>query len=258
MRKIICSVFLLACFATTFVQPAAVQAQEMTDAERTAIEQVVRDYILSHPEIIPEAIEIWQRDQQALRDQEVMKALVANKSRMEADGFSLVLGNPEGDVTIVEFFDYRCPYCVRAHKDTDRLLSEDPGVRLVLKQYPIKDEPGKAPASSTAARVMTAATKMNPLLASVLHNKLYEFGGSFEIEDVMNAAASVGFDMAELQAELVKPWIIENLRDNFALARELEVTGTPAFFVGDQILRGAMGYEAMKDAVAQSRSKSAD
>jgi len=258
MRKLLCSVFVMVCFATSFVHPTAPQAQDVSAAERAEIEQIVREYILSHPEIIPEAIEIWQRDQQALRDQEVKKALIANKSRMEADGFSLVLGNPQGDVTIVEFFDYRCPYCVRAHKDMDRLLSEDPGVRLVLKQYPIKDEPGKAPASSTAARVMTVATKINPLLASVLHGKLYEFAGNFEIEDVMNSAASVGFDMTQLQAELIKPWVIENLRDNFALARELEVTGTPAFFIGDQILRGAMGYDAMKDAVAQSRAKSSD
>ena len=105
---------------------------------------------------------------------------------------------------------------------------------------------------------MTVATKMNPLLASALHNKLYAFEGDFEIEDIMTSAQSVGLDMAELQAEMVKPWIIENLRDNFALARELDVTGTPAFFVGDQILRGAMGYEAMKDAVAQSRAKASD
>ena len=126
------------------------QAQDegFSEEQERAIEAIVRDYILSHPEIIPEAVRILQERQRAQRGEMRLATIIENRAEIENDGISPELGNPNGDVTIVEYYDYRCPFCVRSHPNIIRLLAEDANLRVVFKQFPVKDEPGSPPVSS--------------------------------------------------------------------------------------------------------------
>lgn len=229
-------------------------AQEMSESERLAIEEVVRNYILEHPEILPEAIAILQARQAAIQQEQMTTAVIANHEQLINDGYSVVGGNPDGDVTIVEFYDYRCPYCVQTHADVERLLASDPNLRIVYKQFPIKDEPGQPPVSLTAARMAQAIAKQGITMFNEFHDKLMSFNASMTIEQLGQAAASLGADMVKLQADMQDPAMLDGFRSSFAVANEIGINGTPTFVIGDQVLVGVAGYDAMKAAVDKARA----
>lgn len=232
-------------------------AQNMNDAEKKAIEEIVRNYILEHPEIIPEAVSILQARQEAIKQAEMTAAVIANQDKILNDGFSIVAGNPNGDITLVEFYDYRCPYCVQSHSDVKRLLADDPNLRIIYKQFPIKDRQGEEPVSLTAARMSQAISLQGIFLFEAFHDKVMGFNTQMTIEDLGRAASEIGVDMTRLQADIQSPAILDGIRDNFALAREIGITGTPAFVVGDTVLDGAQGFDNMKAAISAARAAKA-
>jgi protein-disulfide isomerase len=251
--KVISLVLFLSLSIMAFNSQAMAQSK-MSDAEIKAIEEVVRNYILENPEIIPEAVTILQARQQAVQQQEISAAIIANQDKLLNDGFSIVTGNPEGDVTLVEFYDYRCPYCVQSHGDVKRLIAADPNLRVVYKQFPVKDRQGEEPVSLTAARMSQAIANQGLYLFKEFHDRVMGFNTKMTIEDLGSVASEIGVDMTRLQIDIQAPRILDGIRENYALAREIGVTGTPAFVVGTKVLSGAVGFDKMKAAIDEVRA----
>lgn len=193
----------------------------------------VRAYLLDHPEILPEAMD-------RLRARENSQVVVANRAAIETPFAGAWAGARDGDVTLVEFFDYACTYCRRSNADVDRLLKEDPKLKVVWREWPVL-----GPDSEAAARASLGAAQAGKFRA--FHDALYAAGRPTP-EAVAQAQAAVG--VASLAPDAAKA----ELGRNFQLANVLRATGTPTFVVGDRILQGAVGYDMLKAAVAEARA----
>jgi protein-disulfide isomerase len=204
--------------------------------DRAAIERIVREYILSHPEILPEAME-------NLRSRDVAKAIAANRTAIETPFAGAWEGSANPDVTIVEFFDYNCGYCRAALPDVDRLLAADKRVRIVYREFPVL-----GPDSESAARMSLAAAKAGKYAA--FHRAVYAAGRP-EPRAVERIAKGLGIDTGFASDPAAQAEITANLN----LARPLGLSGTPSWVIGDRVLSGSVGYDALKDAVAAARAR---
>ncbi len=208
------------------------QAEDLTEDD---VNQMVRNYILENPEIIMEAIGILQEREQAAQQ--------ASENQLLADAGDLLVrtakdpvgGNPDGDITLVEFFDYNCGYCKRASETVKALTEANPNLRVVYKEWPILSE-----TSVTAARVGLAINELYPDQYQTYHDALLARPGALrQNSEVWEVVDSLGLDRAELEEETKADWVQQNLASNRALAQQLNITGTPTFVVGTEILRGA-------------------
>jgi protein-disulfide isomerase len=204
--------------------------------DRAAIEKIVRDYILSHPEILPEAME-------NLRAREVAKVVSINRKAIETPFAGAWEGAADADVTVVQFFDYNCSYCRASMADIDKLLAADKRVRIVYRDFPVL-----GPESESAARISIAAAKAGKYAA--FHRAVYAAGRP-EPRAVERIAKGLGIDLAFAADPAAQTEIDANLN----LARPLGMTGTPSWVIGDKVLSGAVGYDALKEAVAAARAK---
>ncbi|HEX8483107.1 MAG TPA: DsbA family protein [Allosphingosinicella sp.] len=195
----------------------------------------VRDYLLENPEILPEAMD-------RLRQREAAKMISANRAALETPFAGAWAGASDGDVVLVEFFDYACGFCRKSNADVDRLLREDPKLKVVWREWPVL-----GPDSETAARASLAAAQAGRF--KPFFDTLFASGRPTP-EALARARSGLGL-AADLPAEVADG----ELTKNFQLARGLEATGTPTFIVGDQILQGAVGYEALRDAIKEAREK---
>lgn len=214
--------------------PAAVSA-----ADKAAIEKIVHDYIMANPEIIPQAVE-------KLQAKRISTVIDANRDAIEKPYAGAWEGAAQGDVTVVEFFDYACGYCRAALPDLARLVAEDKGVRVVYRELPILSEQ-----STDAAKLSLLAAERGQYMP--FHRALYG-AGRVTRESMLAAAAKVGIDGKAAQAALAGNRYDAELQSNIALAQKLQASGTPTFVIGDQLLNGAVGYQALKDAVAAARA----
>jgi len=208
-------------------------------ADRAKIETVVRDYILAHPEIIPEAME-------RLRSNEMAKAVSDNRKDIETPYAGAWAGAADGDVTLVEFFDYSCGYCRAAAPTIERLMAEDKKLKVVYRELPILGEQ-----SVQAARVALAAADNGHYAA--FHNAMYAHDEVTKTT-ILDAGAKAGLDKAKVQAILAAPGSSDEFAKNVTLAQALNARGTPLFVVGDQALHGDVGYDALKAAIAKTRA----
>ena len=248
LRPRLASLAVLAAVAIASPSVSAQQSSPVVDpAQKEAIEQVVRDYIRAHPEIVVEALDAYQ----AKKDEEERSAkaqtLTSRAEEIFRSASSPVIGNAQGDVTLVEFFDYQCGYCKRAQPDLERLVKQDSGLKVVLKEFPIL-----GPASVTAARASLAAQKQDKYLD--FHTKLMGFKGPLTDEVVYTVAGQVGLDLDKLKRDMNDPSVVSELRDNMDLAQKLGVQGTPAFVINDQIIPGAVGFDALKSQIDKDRA----
>jgi protein-disulfide isomerase len=241
----------MAAVAALVIAMPAVQAQQSTPAvdpvQKEAIEQVVRDYIRAHPEVIVQALDDYQAKKDADERAAQGQSLSSKAEQIFRSPSSPVIGNPKGDVTLVEFFDYQCGYCKRSQPDLERLMKADSGLRVVLKEFPIL-----GPASVTAARASLAAQKQDKYLD--FHNKLMGFKGQLTDDVVYSVAGQVGLDLDKLKKDMNDPSVVAELRDNMDLAQTLGVQGTPAFVINDQIIPGAVGFDALKSQIDKDRA----
>lgn len=224
--------------------PAAAQA---SSTEREKIEAVIRDYLLANPEIVMEALEELDRRAEAQANADRARALSESRAELEEDPDAPVLGNPEGDVVVVEFFDYQCGYCKQVAEPLRRLLEEDSGVRLVMKEFPIL-----GPASLQGARAALAAARQG--LYEEFHWALMDHRGQLSEARVLEIAEASGLDLERLRADMRDPAIEAKLRNNYRLAERLDIRGTPAFVVGDTLLPGAVPLERLRQIVAEVRA----
>ena len=242
--------FLAAALAILFAlsgiaAPASAQQNEtLTDQAKT--EQIIHDYLLAHPEVILEAVEKYQKQQEQASAQKQAQALVDRREELLHAAADPVIGNPNGDVTIVEFFDYRCPYCKSVAGTFVDLYEKDGKVRFVLKEFPIL-----GPESEFAAKAALAAQKQGKYRE--LHMALMAFKGKLTEADVMRLATDSGLDAIRLAQDMETPDITESIARNHALAEALGVRGTPAFVIGDQLVPGAMSVDELRQRIAAAR-----
>jgi protein-disulfide isomerase len=215
-------------------------------SERAKIEQIIHDYLLAHPEVILESVEKYQAQQEKAAADRQARALVERRDDLAHAPGSPVLGNPNGDVTVVEFFDYRCPYCKSvAHSFID-LFEQDGNVRFVLKEFPIL-----GPESEFAAKAALAAVKQGKYRE--FHLALMDFKGKVTNDDVRRLAAQVGLDVAQLERDMESPAVIDEINRNVELGETIGVRGTPAFVIGDELIPGAIAVEEMQRRIAAAR-----
>ena len=241
----------LAVLAAVAIASPSVSAQQSTPAvdpaQKEAIEQVVRDYIRAHPEIVVEALDAYQAKKDEEERSAQTKTLTSRADEIYRSASSPVIGNAQGDVTLVEFFDYQCGYCKRAQPDLERLVKEDGGLKVVLKEFPIL-----GPASVTAARASLAAQKQGKYLD--FHTKMMGLKGQLTDQVIYDTAQQVGLDVDKLKQDMNDPSVVAELRANMDLAEALGVQGTPAFVINDQIIPGAVGFDALKSQIDKDRA----
>lgn len=241
----------LALLGTLAVAPAA-QAQNavFNEQQKQAIGDVVRDYLLKNPELLAEVIgELEKRQAEAQRTAQASAVQETQQTLLNAP-HSFVAGNPSGDVTLVEFFDYNCGYCKKALADLQTLMKSDPKLRVVLKDFPVL-----GPDSVEASRVALAVK--NQLEGQKLfdyHVKVLETRGRVNGERAMAAAKEMGVDIAKLKKDMESPEQRTALQENMALGDKLNLTGTPAFIIGEVVIPGAVGIEPLKQVVDNVRS----
>ncbi|WP_232475865.1 DsbA family protein [Flavisphingomonas formosensis] len=210
------------------------------DPKQAALEQAIHDYILNHPEIIPEAME-------RLRAKEMAKTIGENRAAIETPFAGAWAGAKDGDVTLIEFSDYSCGYCRASVADVDKLLAEDKRLKVVWREIPILGDK-----SEQAARLGLSAARQGRFLD--FHRLMYATGvpDKLSMEKVQN---TVGMDPAKTAKDIVDPAVQSELDHNVDLARTLGISGTPTFIIGDRLLSGAVGYAALKQAIEDARAK---
>jgi len=234
-----------------YVSHLSAQENKPTTLNKSEIESIVRAYILGHPEIIPEAIEILQ-DRERMAEQEALKFAISSKKHLiENDGFSMVGGNPNGDVTITEFYDYRCPFCSRSHADVLRLIEEDKNLRVVYKQFPVKDRPGEPQISLKASQMAVSANRQGKF-KEFHHMAIMEGTGLTDLK-LRVIAKNLDLDKEQLKTDMEDPEVIDQIRKNMMLARDLGITGTPTFVIGNEVIVGARGYDLLKQTIDRTR-----
>ena len=227
-------------------EPSIISAQGGVPATAD-IEKIVHDYLIKNPEIMIEvqtALETKRAQQEQVAQ---AAALKGSKAEIFESGEDAVLGNPNGDVTVVEFFDYNCGYCRRAVTDMQELISKDPNVRFVLKELPIL-----GPDSVKAHIVAQAFKNLMPEKYSEFHLALLGAGHADEASAI-SLAVALGADEAKLRAGMDSPVIGKHFEKNTNLAQSLAINGTPAYVVMDTIIPGALGYDALAEKVANVR-----
>ncbi len=211
----------------------------------------IRTYLLAHPEVILEAIERWQAAQQKAVQESQARRIGAVWPELVDDGFSPVIGPQDAPVTVVEYYDYRCPYCRRAHRDGKRLLKEFAGrIRYIFKQFPVIDRPGEPAISAFASKGAVAAHRQGCFPA--YHDALMEARGGLSRERILKLAEKAGCDIARLERDIADPAIADYLRQTIAHAHAIGIAGTPTYVINRRLLEGAVGWEQLRKAVADS------
>jgi protein-disulfide isomerase len=236
------------CFAVMAVGAAAMpaRADDFTAAQKTQIDKMIHDYLLSHPEVLIEAVQKADDKMKADAHDKAVSALADKKQEVFNDPTSPTAGNPHGDVTLVEFFDYRCPYCKQVEPSLEKVLADDKKLRFVYKEFPVL-----GPVSTTAARAALAAKKQGKYDA--FHRAMMAAKGQISDQTVMDVAGSVGLDIVQLKRDMSSPEVDKTLKADMALADALDISGTPAFIVGNTIIPGAVGVDDLKQAIAEAR-----
>lgn len=227
--------------------PAHAQAVPPVDeAQRQMIESVVQDYLLNNPEIILQSLQAMKEREEKAAAAAAAKALIDHREELVNDKNSPVGGNPKGDVTVVEFFDYQCGYCKSVQADVIGLMKADSNVRFVYKEFPIL-----GPASVIAAKAALAARAQGKY--EELHNGLMAHRGQLDEPTIMRLAKSVGLDTDRLKKDMEDDKVTAQLGAVRRLAEALRINGTPAFVIGDELAPGALRLDDLKTLVQQAR-----
>jgi protein-disulfide isomerase len=228
------------------IAAAAPVSAQFDAKERRSIEDIVREYILNNPEIISEAIGRLRERERVAREQSQRQALATSAARLYKNPLTPENGNPNGDVVVVEFFDYQCGYCKRVFPTFMKILESDRKLRVLWKELPIL-----GPVSRYAARAAMAADKQGKYFE--YHVALMELRGRLNEKRVLSTAQSIGIDMKRLARDMAAPEIEKYLDETQALATALGINGTPAFLFGDQLVPGAIDEARMRALIAAAR-----
>ncbi|MGH6931531.1 MAG: DsbA family protein [Dongiaceae bacterium] len=239
----------------TMSEPAATDQSGTTAApiatempsDPAALEKFIHDYLLAHPEVIIESVQLFQVEQERLKAELAAKSLVDRRQELVYAPNSPVVGDPDGDVAVVEFFDYQCPYCkVMANNKFMETLEQDGNIRIVFKEFPIL-----GPESEYAARAALAAHRQGKYRE--LHQAFMAFKGKMKFEDVIKIAEEHGLDIEQLKKDMESQEVAQELADNHALAKAVGISGTPAFIINDELFPGAVDMSEIMKRIAAAR-----
>jgi len=246
-------IFLLACFVASIliapVHPVRAADSGFTPDQRKQIIEIIRDALKTDPTILRDAFTALQASDAAREEADTKARIAAQHSALVANARDPVAGNPSGDVTVVEFYDPRCPYCRRMLPAIESLLQKDHGVRLVYKDIPVLGA-----ASLTETRAILAAQKQGGYLK--MQAALMSNAADPSPEMIHDTAKSVGLDPVRLAADMNGHAVSDKIQENVTLAHALKVDGTPIFVVGDSMIPGAVDQSALEEAIAAARKKS--
>jgi protein-disulfide isomerase len=243
---------IFAIFAALSILSTDVTAEQeapFADKDRAKIEEVIKNYLLNNPEVIETAIVELNRRRTLAR---MLPSIELYRGYLENDPDAAVLGNPEGDVTIVEFFDYRCGFCRRHFGEVLRLVEADGNIRWVPRHYPILDRPNEQPLSLLAARAAEAAHKQGKF--KEFHIALMGKQNGFDLNGLYELAGSIGLDVNRLKADMNDKLLDKRIRNSLAIGNDIGFTGTPGYIIGEDVVLGAEGHGRLLEAVARARS----
>ena len=219
----------------------------LTFAQDTDLEKKVLEIIRNNPEIIMEAIKILQAKDAKNKQEQADQNIKSNKQRLEDDKNAPILGNPNGEITIVEFFDYNCGYCRRAFKTIMNLIADNNAVKVVMRELPILGD-----ASVFTAKASLASQKQQKY--EEFHVALMNNRSRNTEKSVLKIAKKIGMDVDQLQLDMNSSFVLDHIEESQKLSESLGISGTPAFVFGEKIVPGAIDLQAMKDLVAQIAS----
>jgi len=227
-----------------------VAAQEFSAPQKSEIERIIKDYLVSHPEVLQEAIAELDKRQAAADLEKARTAVANNAETLFNSSRHVVLGNPKGDVTLVEFFDYNCGFCKRALADMLELLKDDVKLKVVLKEFPVL-----GPGSVEAAKVAVAVRMQDKSGKKYLefHQKLLGGRGQADKAHALAVAKEVGMDMKRIDTDLASDEVKVSIEESLKLAETLGLNGTPSYVVGTDVVIGAVGLEALRTKVSTAR-----
>ncbi|NRB04839.1 MAG: DsbA family protein [Rhodobacteraceae bacterium] len=239
----------LAGFLLAAAPLQALDLSQMTDAERAAFREEVRAYLMENPQVILDAVQALESRQAQQQAQADIQLVADNLDALVNDGFSWVGGNPEGDITLVEFLDYRCGYCRRAHNEVAELLSRDGNIRWVVKEFPILGE------QSLIASRFAVATKQiaGDEAYSLVHDALMTMNSDVTERGLSRLGRTLGLDVAPILDHMNSEDVSAELRATRALAQRLRISGTPTFVVQDELVRGYLPAADMLSIVEDKR-----
>lgn len=237
-------------FALVLGLPVTSHAQSFNDVQKSEIQKIIKEYLVANPELLEEMSAELQKRQAAAEAEKHRAAVQKNAEVIFNSPRGVIVGNRDGDVNFVEFFDYNCGYCKHAMADMLTLMKSDPKLRVVLKEFPVL-----GPSSVEAAQVAVAVRMQDPSGKKYLdfHQKLLNGRGQADKARAMAAAKEAGVDMARLEKDLTSPEINATLNENFKLAEEMGLNGTPSYVIGKDVVVGAVGAPGLAKKISEAR-----
>ena len=250
MFKKLITPFIAMCFgaSATFAQDAIVVTPEEKEKIRAALIEIFEE----NPEIVIFAIQEFQERQQAAR---MLPKIENYRQYLEQNADAPVLGNPNGDVTIVEFFDYRCGYCRRHFPAVMDLIEKDGNIRFLPKQFPILDRPDQPAVSRMASLAALSAHKQGKF--AEFHTALMSEPAGLTEDRIYDVAGRIGLDVDKLKADMKDKLLEKRIQNSLAIGQDIGFSATPAYIIGDSVIIGAKGFETMQKAVEKARKKAA-
>ena len=236
--------------ALSLALPAsALDLSEMSDAQRAIFREEVRAYLMDNPQVIMDAVAVLEERQQAAQVEADLNLVSDNADAIFNDGYSYVGGNPDGDITLVEFLDYRCGFCKRAHGEVAKMLESDGNIRLIVKEFPILGE------QSLLASRFAVATKQvaGDDAYKGLNDALMTMNGDVNMRTLRRMASTFGLDADAIEARMNSEEVTDEIRRTRALAQRLSITGTPTFVLEDELVRGFLPYDQMQALIDEKR-----
>jgi protein-disulfide isomerase len=246
LRLLLPALFAVALCAT----PPAASAENFSGGQRGEIETIIRNYLIAHPEVLEEAMAELNKRQTAAEAEKHEASVAQNSDTIFNSPRGVVLGNKDGDVTFVEFFDYNCGYCKRAMTDMLDLMKSDSKLKVVLKEFPVLSQ-----GSVEAAQVAVAVRMQDPGGKKYLdfHQRLLGGRGQADKARAIAAAKEAGLDVARIEKDLASPEVRATIEENFKLAESMGMNGTPSYVIGKQVVIGAVGLEGLREKIGVAR-----
>lgn len=245
----VCHLTLLAGLLVIFPALPIGPAVAFTDDEKEKLHQIIRDYLIANPEVILEAQTALEEKQAKAAQDAIQSTITQLSDQLFTDRRDVIFGNPEGDVAIVEFFDYNCGYCKRAMTDMEEVVRRDENVKFILKEFPIL-----GPQSTEAARISIAVNRIAPDKAVEFHTRLLAASGRADRASAMAVAANLDIALEAIEEELQTVDLMDPVRISYQLTQALGINGTPSYVMGNEPIYGAVGVEQLLQRVANLRT----
>ncbi len=249
LRGTAAALAILAASMTQAADATPFDLGDMTPEQQAAFGDAVRNYLLENPQVIMEAVAVLEEREKEAQVAQDESLVASNLERLTSDGFSWVGGNPEGDVTIVEFLDYRCGFCRRAHPEVEELIATDGNIRLIVKEFPILGDASLVSSKFAIATQIVAGDEAYKMV----HDAMVTLEGNPGDAPLRRLADTLGLDADAIMAEMESEEVKRRIAETRELALAMNISGTPTFVFGDQMVRGYAPLATMQGIIADQR-----